>query len=273
MKTYFDALRKTLVQCRRPAGTAFWDRHWQAARAEGRIPNAHSGAMVLTRKHLAPGSRLLEGGCGLAGGVRALQAVGYDAYGVDYAPATVENIRREAPGLQVRLGDVRGLDFPDGFFDGYWSMGVIEHFYEGYQAIFSEMRRVLRPGGLLVLSFPHLSRLRGFKADRGGYAALPETFDPGREGFYQFLLDPSQVIRDLDAHGFDVIWAQPDSGLKGLKDESPAFLAPMLHALYRASSLPGRIAKTAIDFISRPWCGHTMLLAARKRISSAGAGL
>jgi 2-polyprenyl-3-methyl-5-hydroxy-6-metoxy-1,4-benzoquinol methylase len=73
-------------------------------------------------------NRILEGGCGDGHLVDAMNYWGYKVVGVDFAPKTVAKIKEVMPGLDVRLGDVQALDFEDEYFDGYWSMGVIEHF-------------------------------------------------------------------------------------------------------------------------------------------------
>ena len=51
---------------------------------------------------------------------------------MDFAEESVRRARLEYPGLDIREGDVRSLPFPAGHFDGYWSIGVIEHFWGGY---------------------------------------------------------------------------------------------------------------------------------------------
>jgi len=40
------------------------------------------------------------------------------------------------------------LKFPNNFFDGYWTLGVIEHFWEGYNQIIEEAKRVIKPGDI-----------------------------------------------------------------------------------------------------------------------------
>ena len=104
----------------------------------------------ITARYLPPGSRVLEGGCGRANKVKALADAGFAAVGVDYAAESVELARQVYPGLDIQVGDVRMLPFPDGAFDGYWSIGVIEHFWAGYDDILREARRVLKPGGVLI---------------------------------------------------------------------------------------------------------------------------
>lgn len=58
--------------------------------------------------------------------------------------------------LQLRHGSILALPYADGTFDGYYSLGVIEHFTQAeISRILAEARRVMRPKGTLVLFWPH----------------------------------------------------------------------------------------------------------------------
>src|SRR6185437_2404512 len=131
----------------------FWDARW---RAEGRPPpvNLNDPVVTVTSHYLTRGSRVLEGGCGRANKVKAMSDAGFGAVGIDFAQESVSQAKVDYPGLDIRLGDVRSLDFPDGSFDGYWSIGVIEHFWMGYGDILGEAARILRPNGFLFLTAP-----------------------------------------------------------------------------------------------------------------------
>jgi SAM-dependent methyltransferase len=146
----------------------FWDSHWNLDLARSRKILGTRRTLVtdVTRRYLRPADGpILEGGCGIGVHVAALQNHGYQAIGVDYAAKTMAMVRQYLPRSDVRLGDVRSLvEFPDRHFAGYWSLGVIEHFWSGYEDIAREMLRVLRPGGYLFLTFPHMSPLRRVKA-------------------------------------------------------------------------------------------------------------
>lgn len=158
---YFDHQNHRLVYINSLATSQFWDDHWQTNNFEKAVKNNHNPFIIKnTQRYLSTGSRILEGGCGRGDKVYSLQNHGFDAYGVDFAPEVIEKINNVVPELQVTLGDVRKLEFSSNFFDGYWSLGVIEHFFNGYEDIASEMNRVLRPGGILFLTAPGLSPIR-----------------------------------------------------------------------------------------------------------------
>ncbi len=149
---------KRLVYLEGKATPQFWDHRWQAEGKPGPA-NLKDEVVTVTEKYLPRGARILEGGCGRANKVMALSAAGYRATGVDFAEDSVKQARLHYPDLDIRQGDVRSLDFPDGHFDGYWSMGVIEHFWEGYGPILAEAARVLRPNGYLFGQSPGSLRI------------------------------------------------------------------------------------------------------------------
>jgi len=99
--------------------------------------------------------RLLDCGCGpgsITFGLAQLVAPG-EVVGVDMAEAQLEQARAtvtEQRALNVRFerANVYALPFPDDAFDAVFSHAVVEHLREPIAAL-KEMRRVLKPGGVL----------------------------------------------------------------------------------------------------------------------------
>lgn len=57
------------------------------------------------------------------------------------------------------VGDIQNMSMiPDGSYDSALSLEVLEHVQDPWQAV-GEIHRILRPGGILIVSVPHLSRL------------------------------------------------------------------------------------------------------------------
>lgn len=100
------------------------------------------------------GRSVLDAATGEGYGAHLLAAAGAEVTGVEIDPATVEHARRSYPEIDVRLGDVTALPFPDARFDAVVSFETIEHVAAPELAI-AEFLRVLAPGGLLVLSTPN----------------------------------------------------------------------------------------------------------------------
>jgi SAM-dependent methyltransferase len=106
-------------------------------------------------RHVRPGVRVLDAGCGAGEYVAALSRLGYDVQGVEYLPEKVAQwggAHRGDP--RVQQGDLMRLPFPDGAFDAVLLNEVLEHVPDE-RATLSELRRVLRPGGVLLLFSPN----------------------------------------------------------------------------------------------------------------------
>ncbi len=108
---------------------------------------------------LAPGSRVLDAGCGGGGMTRLLaQAVGSggEVVGLDANTQLIEWNRSQekeidvAGQIQFQQGDVLHLPFEDGAFDLVWCSRVI-HGLNDQVAGVRELARVIRPGGRVVL--------------------------------------------------------------------------------------------------------------------------
>lgn len=93
-------------------------------------------------------------GCGPGQVARYLHEHGVQVCGVDLSPEMVERARRLVPGVEFRQGDMMALDAPDGVWAGIAAFYSIIHIPRNDMVrALSELRRVLRPGGLLLLAF------------------------------------------------------------------------------------------------------------------------
>ena len=112
------------------------------------------------RAHVAAGERVLDLGCGEGWATAELDALGTTVVGAEVAAAAIERARRRHPGLDFRLAEIDGeLPFADNDFDVVWASEVIEHVGDTARWL-SEVRRVLRPGGRVLVTTPNHSRLR-----------------------------------------------------------------------------------------------------------------
>lgn len=98
-----------------------------------------------------PGGRLLDVGCGRARWMRVWSRWQRECVGVEPHGPTAEEARRR--GLDVRTGTFEEQKFPDASFDVVTFCHVFEHL-DDPRAALREARRVLRPGGQIVLWVP-----------------------------------------------------------------------------------------------------------------------
>ena len=264
MKKYFDDTGNRLVFIEESASPDYWDNHWDKGNFKERIEHGKHNKFMLknTRRFLKNGI-ILEGGCGFGGNVYCLQNNGYSAFGVDFARNTVKKIHKYFPELNVLIGDVRDLHFKDDVFDGYWSLGVIEHFSDGYDSIVKEMKRVLKTGGYAFLSFPYMSPLRRIKVNLKLYRKHKENINVSR--FYQFALDSAAVKKDFRRHGFKFEYSMAHDGLKGFKDEIFLFRF-ILQRLYNYEGkrvFIYRIRNVLARLLSK-FSGHMILMVFKK---------
>lgn len=264
---YYDVQKRRLIYVRQKADSHFWDEHWQIdpVKIQVKLKKIKDDFVSdVTKKYLKPtDGKILEGGCGSGNSVASLWHNGYQVIGIDFAKNTVDVLRQVVPELDIRLGDVRKLDFPDDYFVGYWSLGVIEHFWEGFDHIAGEMSRVVKKDGYLFLTFPTMSWLRRAKAKLGFYKKWKDELN--HDDFYQFALNVDDVISQFDKYKFTVVEKNKFSGLKGLKDEV-SILKPILQKLfdYRGNNFFLRAIRKMILIMTNQFANHNTLLVFKK---------
>jgi ubiquinone/menaquinone biosynthesis C-methylase UbiE len=103
------------------------------------------------------GAKVLDVGCGPGELTLSLLKAGFSLWAVDISQAMVDRAREniQANGFddwgQSQLGDIEMLEFAPDFFDIVIASGVLEYQREDDGAL-SEMKRVLKPGGFLILN-------------------------------------------------------------------------------------------------------------------------
>ena len=98
--------------------------------------------------------RVLDIACGTGYGMAILRASARSVVGVDADLDAVRVAAGNSSGGVALVGDGRRLPFPDGAFDAVTSFETIEHLEERDRFL-SELRRVIQPDGVCVLSTPN----------------------------------------------------------------------------------------------------------------------
>jgi len=103
------------------------------------------------------GKEVLDISCGTGYGSRILYDSGAKrVVGVDISSETVNfaYAKYKVNGLEFKVGNVLNIDFPENYFDVITCFETIEHVQNQKKAL-TELRRVLKPMGLLIISSPN----------------------------------------------------------------------------------------------------------------------
>jgi len=147
-----------------------------------------------------PGERVLDLGCGAGRFVAALDDAGCTPVGVELASAALERARRVVPGADLRLVEPDGpLPLGHGELDLVWCSEVLEHVPDAL-GLLQEARRVLCPGGRLLLTVPGHGRVRRVAIAAARFDA---HFDP--LGQHVRFFTRRSLARTLEAAGFEVV--------------------------------------------------------------------
>lgn len=106
---------------------------------------------LLSMAEIAPGKSLLDLCCGTGRAAGAASALGAHAEGIDASEAMIEAARDAFPDVRFDTGDAETVPRADHSFDAVICSFGLMHLANP-DALFSEMARVLRPGGRVALS-------------------------------------------------------------------------------------------------------------------------
>ncbi|HEU5001330.1 MAG TPA: class I SAM-dependent methyltransferase [Actinomycetota bacterium] len=126
--------------------------YYDGTRAEG--PQTQARVMDLLRSELDGRGRCLEIGVGTGRVGLPLAGSGVPLVGVDISPRMVARLVEKAGGtipFPLALADATALPFPEGAFGGALAAHVF-HLIPPWREALRELRRVVRPGGVLLVS-------------------------------------------------------------------------------------------------------------------------
>jgi SAM-dependent methyltransferase len=133
-------------------------------------------------------------GCGSGHVARHLHEQGIQVCGIDLSPAMVERAKGLVPSVEFRQGDMMSLDAPDESWAGIAAFYSIIHIpRDDMPRALGELRRVLRPGGILLLAF-HIGDEAIHLDEWWGHSVCVDFF------FYR----PDDVAGELRAAGFEI---------------------------------------------------------------------
>ena len=154
-----------------------------------------------------PGERVLDLGCGAGRFVAALRDAGADAVGVELAEAALQRARANASGADLRLVEGDGsLPLEHASIDFVWCSEVLEHVADT-EHLLLEVRRVLRPGGRLLVTVPFHGRAKGALI---ALVRFDRHFDP--LGQHLRFYTRTSLRTTLERSGFERVQVRPWGG-------------------------------------------------------------
>lgn len=153
---------------------------------EGDIVAEHYHRYLLARE-LVAGKTVLDVACGEGYGSHLMAAVAEHVTGVDIDADAVTHARQSysRENLEYHRGDCTEIPLPDASVDVVVSFETIEH-HDRHQAMLADIKRVLRPGGLLIISSP----------DKHEYTDVPGYHNP----YHVKELYHDEFVSLLDEH-------------------------------------------------------------------------
>ena len=209
-----------------------------------------------------PGSTFLDAGCGSASHSMRLADRGYQVCATDFSEPVVARAQRTIQErsyddrIQVARENILDFSFPDCSFDNVLCWGVLMHIPEIAQAI-SELDRVLRPSGMLILSE---GNAHSFQAMLMRFVrTLKHSVGRGRA---RIVRTPAGVEKwestdagDLLTRQSDIRWLLDELHKRGYT-ESHRFPGQFTE-WYTLFSSP--LAKRAVHLLNRFWFKHVGL--------------
>ena len=208
------------------------ERFHPAMRGAIRYEHLHRYALCLG---LVEGLDVLDIASGEGYGSALLASRARKVIGVDVEPRAVEHARRSyyRPNARYLVGDCAAIPLADASVDVVVSFETLEH-VDGHDVMLSEIRRVLRPGGRLVISSPN----KLVYSDESGYA----------NPFHVHELYYDEFLQLLERHF-------PHVRLHGQRLAVASFVYPLAERL--AGDLPsygvnGSEARAGLPVLDRP---------------------
>lgn len=213
-----------------------------------------------------PGERILDVGCGDGFHDARIVAAGAEVVGIDIHQSRLAFARRHNGGGRVEYlsMDAERMEFADGTFDKVISCCVIEHFTNEAKVL-ENIARVLKPGGLLVLSADSLSNPEVTHSERETHRAryAVKTF------YTKTILREKLARAGLKFERASYILTAPLTlalvRLSWRLDRLPKFLAPLSAAGHMTLGSLGKVVSGLAERCARRKEGGLILLASVRK--------
>jgi SAM-dependent methyltransferase len=209
-------------------------------------PVVNCSADLISRRYQAKTGRLLDIGCGYGFFLKKMVQDGWQVEGIEVSPPGRDYAKRELD-LNIHTGPLEKSSFPENIFDAVTLFYVIEHVHDPKQLL-KEVYHILKPGGLLLLRWPHSAPV--VKA----LGPFSKRYDIFHTPYHLYDFNPENMKHLLQQVGFNTIETMIGGHTlpkQRLSLWSSVFFGGLAEVLYRVTAgkflLPG-VSKTTIAF-------------------------
>jgi len=184
---------------------------------------------LFARLGVGPDTTLLDIACGSGLAVRIADGMGATVGGIDAAEDLIAIARERTPTADLRVGSMYALPWPDESFDAASSVNGI---WGGCEAALDEAFRVLRPGGLIGISFwgtgPPLDirtffRIFAVHAPEDHRASMRQLNNIGTEGVAEEMLTASGFsVIERGSRTSVIEWPDAETAWRAISSVGPA---------------------------------------------------
>lgn len=198
----------------------------------GEIETEHLHRYLLARE-LSAGRDVLDVACGEGYGSNLLAGVARSVVGVDIADSAVDHARVKyvKPNLRYVQGDCARLPLEAESADLVVSFETIEH-HDRHEAMLSEFKRVLRPGGALLISSPNRPEYDKTLSESNPYHVKELDFAEFFTLLKQQFKNVSVYAQRVMACSLLVPYEHPESGFTSLSDSTDQSIQGLARPIY-----------------------------------------
>lgn len=177
------------------------------------LADRKNSSVAFLAERLPPGGRVLDAGCGAGLAALDLLERGFHVHGVDVSSKMLELAERNISQRQVpperyalSCSDVAGLRLPPNSFDGITALGFLQYQPNELEAL-KELHRVLKPGGVLVITGPTRIKLSNWFGLARHYYALRAKLRrkkpaAGASAAGKPAMSSRDVLRQISPHAY-----------------------------------------------------------------------